>query len=94
MGAGQDDDQRFEKVSASLGRRQFVISCNLQSAPIRFDGALMGLGSPTSLKAEADHRSCSCWASRSAAALELLLCLLLARSQLQVPALHMRVMDA
>jgi hypothetical protein len=70
MGAGQDDDQRFEKVSASLGRRQFVISCNLQSAPIRFDGALMGLGSPTSLKAEADHRSCSCWASRSAAALE------------------------
>lgn len=38
MGAGQDDDQRFEKVSASLGRRQFVISCNLQSAPIRFDG--------------------------------------------------------
>ena len=39
MGARQDDDQRFEKVLASLGRRQFAISCNLQSASIRFDGS-------------------------------------------------------
>jgi hypothetical protein len=69
MGAGQDDDHRFEKVSESRAEA-IVISCNLQSASIRFDGALMGLGTPTSLKAEADHRSCSCWASRSAAALE------------------------
>ena len=28
MGAGQDDDQRFEKVLASLGGK-FAISCNL-----------------------------------------------------------------